>query len=215
MIRHSSRRWRAGIAAIVLFMVLASGCSLVNASPPASDGMIQMIAAQEGVKESQVELLASEFKAGEPYALYRLSPPYSQRSPDEVTNLRVFVHPSLRPWEWDIAGGGGANALQPGEGASMSLLSSEGDTGTTINSAIYGVGGPGAASIKVTINGQTYTRDIRNGRGYIILLKQQGVKLSMIDGVQVFDSEGNRLPVPLLWRGFLESGPVPDIDPPQ
>lgn len=173
-----------------------------------------MLADHEGVKVSQVELLASEFKSGEPYALYRLSPPFSRRSPNEVTNLRVFVHPTLRPWEWEIAGGGGANPLHPEEGASMSLLSAKGDTGSRINTKIYGVGAPGAASIEVMIDGQTYTRDIRDGQGYIILLEQQGVRLSMIDDVRVYGSEGNLLPVPLLWRGFLEGGPVLDIEAP-
>ncbi len=96
----------------------------------------------------------------------------------------------------------------------MSLLTAKGHTGTKINSAIYGVGGPGAASIKVTIGGQTYTRDIRDGRGYIILLEQQGLRLPMIDGVQVLDNEGHWLPVPLLWRGYLESGPVLDVEAP-
>lgn len=197
--RQGRHPWTIGIAA-ALFVLLVSGCSLVNPPPPAPDAMIEMIAADEGVQTSQVELLASEFKAGQPYALYRLSPPYSRRSPNEVTKLRVFVHPLLRPWEWEIAGGGGSNPLRPGEGASMSILSAKGDTGTKINTEIYGVGGPGAASIEVTIDGQTYTRDIRDGRGYIILLGQQGVTPSMIENVRVYDSEGNLLPSPWLVR---------------
>lgn len=114
--------------------------------------------------------------------------------------LRVFVPPLLRPWKWEIAGGGGADPLRPGEGASMSILSAKGDTGSIINTEIYGVGGPGAASIEVTIDGQTYTRDIRDGRGYIILLEQQGVTPSMIENVRVYDSEGNLLPSPWLVR---------------
>ena len=98
-------------------MALLGACSLVDAPPPSPDAMIQMIAADEGVQTSEVELLASEFKAGQPYALYRLSPPFSRRSPDRVMRLRVFLHPLLRPWAWEIAGGGGANPLEPGEGA--------------------------------------------------------------------------------------------------
>ena len=96
----------------------------------------------------------------------------------------------------------------------MSILSAKGDTGSRINTKIYGVGGPGAASIEVTIDGQTYARDIRDSRGYIILLEQQGVRLTMIDDVRVYDSEGRLLPVPSLWRAFQESGPVLDIEAP-
>ncbi len=158
---------------------------------------------------SHVELLASEVKAGEPYALYRLTPPFSPRPPNEDMWFRAFVHETFQGWI--IAGGSAANPLRPGEGASMSLSSATGDTGSRINTEISGVGGPGAASIEVTIDGQTYTRDIRDGRGYIILLEQQGVNPSMIDNVRVYDSEGNLLPVPFLWRAAQESGPVRDI----
>ncbi|HEU4793409.1 MAG TPA: hypothetical protein VFS96_07110 [Nitrolancea sp.] len=205
---------RIRIAVAILVVALLGACSLVDA-PPSPDAMIQMIAADEGVQTSQVELLASEFKAGQPYALYRLSPPFSSRPPTEVTKLRVFLHPLLRPWAWEIAGGGGANPLEPGEGASMTILSAKGDTGTRINTEIYGIGAPGAASIEVTIDGQTYTRDIRDGRGYIILLEQQGVSASMIDDVQVqvYDGERNLLPAPWLWRTGQKSGQVPDVHP--
>jgi hypothetical protein len=201
MILRNGRPFRGiRIMVAIVAVALIGACSLVDVPPPTSDAMIEMIAADEGVQTSQVELLASEFKAGQPYALYRLSPPYSRRSPNEVTKLRVFLHPLLRPWAWEIAGGGGANPLEPGEGASMSILSAKGDTGSRINTKIYGVGGPGAASIEVTIDGQTYTRDIRDGRGYIILLEQQGVNPSMIENVRVYDSEGNLLPSPWLVR---------------
>ncbi len=196
-----------GVSATVLFVVLASGCSLINPSPPSPDAMIEMIAADEGVQTSQVELLASEFKFGEPYAFYRLTPPFSPRPPNEDSWLRVFVHPSLRPWEWEIAGGWGANPLLPGEGASMSLGTSTGDAGSRIHTAIYGVGGPGAASIEVRIDRQAYTRDIRDGRGYIVLLEQQGVMPSMIDNVRVYDSEGNLLPSPWLVRSGQKVDP--------
>ncbi len=73
--------------------------------------------------------------------------------------------------------------------------------------------GPGAASIEVTIDGQPYARDIRDSRGYIILLEQQGVSASMIDDVRVYDSEGNPLPAPWLWRAGQKSGPVRDVHP--
>ncbi|CCF85700.1 hypothetical protein NITHO_5440002 [Nitrolancea hollandica Lb] len=89
----------------------------------------------------------------------------------------------------------------------MSLLSANGDTGSKINTEIYGVGAPGAATIKVTIGGQTYTRDIRDGRGYIILLEQQGVTPSTIENVRVHDSEGNLLPSPWLVRSGQKVDP--------
>ncbi|CCF85116.1 exported hypothetical protein [Nitrolancea hollandica Lb] len=195
------------IAIAILAVALIGACSLVDVPPPAPDAMIEMIAADEGVQTNQVELLASEFKAGQPYVLYQLSPPFSPRPPNRVMRLRVFLHPLLRPWAWEIAGGGGANPLRPGEGASMSILSAKGDTGSRINTEIYGVGGPDAASIEVTIDGQTYTRDIRDGRGYIILLEQQGVSPSMIDNVRVNDSEGNLLPSPWLVRSGQKVDP--------
>lgn len=187
-------------------LLLVAGLSICGqANPPSSAESIRLIAAKEGVPSDSIEILALATAKDATTVLYRITPPATPSSPLGPLQMRFLVHPPGPLGRWDVAGGSPAEEPPPGCGATLHIRSGSGDTGHEINTVIYGVAGQRAATVEVTVRGTTYRRSLQGG-GYIILLEAQGVQLSDIAAVHVFDEQGNELPIPCIPTALFSGG---------
>lgn len=161
-----------------------------------------MVAEHEDVPESAITLHVVDDTHEWPYILYSVDPEVLPQ-PVPVNRLPVvhkaIVHPRAKPWEWILGGGGRSELPEPGVAASLSLSSCLGCSNSDVNTTISGVAVPEAAEITVTLQGLgSYTRDLRERTGYMILLPYEGVTPEYILDVQVIDEDGNELRAPAI-----------------
>jgi hypothetical protein len=175
----------------------------IEAGPPAPVDLPGIIAKNEGVQPSEVQVLAYEVSHGVPAVLYRFTDqPF--RAPggiglNQPLKLSRLVHPVGRPWQWTEGGGFYGGQLKYGAAASLDLGSASGDTGTVINTMLFGAALPNVAEIQLTVHGQRYIRDLRQSDGYIILLPDKGVSPADVMDIRVLEADGHELPPP---RGY-------------
>ncbi len=202
---------------LILIVCLAVAIALfvadqtLQASPPSPTELPEIIANNEGVQPSEVQVLAYEVAHGVPAVLYRFTDqPFRAPGGIELPQpLKVsrLVHPLGRPWEWTEGGGYYGGQLKYGAAASFDLGSASGDTGTVINTMVFGMALPDVAELQLTIQGQRYIRDLRQSDGYILLLPDQGVTPDEITDIRVLDAAGHELPPP---RGYGSGTGIPE-----